>query len=241
MGRYTKKPKIAGEISVVDVSQTTTTLGFRTRAAKNLALQRLRSLYPSPATSVEADSFRYLQLRSRRLEKHSSLTETRKQPQHQQLRQRVCNRETRNPRAKPTSVKSASGTVAPAPENKGHFGNNEGIGGSDSNFDEALSGENSFDIEPRARSTRESTPCNLVSDTETVRTPGSTSRRRSPVRTHDRARDGLLGIVPSSREIEEFFECAERQEQRFFRQKYNFDILNEVPLPGRFEWVKMAP
>ncbi|XP_010527231.1 PREDICTED: cyclin-dependent kinase inhibitor 5 [Tarenaya hassleriana] len=233
-----KKSKIAGEISVMSVSQPTTTFGFRTRAAKSLALQRLRSLSPSPA--AEDDSFRYLQLRSRRLVKLPSPSGTRKQPQ-QQLRQSLCHGETRNPKDKPGPAKSGSDLVAPVPENEGHFGDNEGIGGSDGNLGEASSGENSIDFEPKDRSTRESTPCNLVSDTEAIGTPCSSTRRISPVRTRERARDGSLGIVPSSREIEEFLESAEQQEQRFFIQKYNFDVLNDVPLPGRYEWVKMVP
>lgn len=71
-------------------------------------------------------------------------------------------------------------------------------------------------------------------------------------------------------EIEDFFANAEEQQQRFFIQKYkshflvclillsfrvwsdfggvmvllcryNFDIVSDNPLPGRYEWVKVMP
>ncbi|KAG7583290.1 Cyclin-dependent kinase inhibitor [Arabidopsis suecica] len=42
-------------------------------------------------------------------------------------------------------------------------------------------------------------------------------------------------------EIDDFFANAEQQQQRFFIQKYNFDIVSDNPLPGRYEWVKVVP
>ncbi|KAK8969417.1 Cyclin-dependent kinase inhibitor 4 [Platanthera guangdongensis] len=64
MGKYMRKSKLAGELSVMEVSPQSS-IGVRTRA-RTLALQRLQK----PA----ADNFSspcYLQLRSRRLEKPS--------------------------------------------------------------------------------------------------------------------------------------------------------------------------
>ena len=96
MGRYIKKSKIAGgALSAKDISHQTAS-GFRTRAAKNLALQRLRSHSTPPF--VDADSFRYLELRSRRLVKLPLLADTRKQ-QQRQLANSVGKRQTTNPRA----------------------------------------------------------------------------------------------------------------------------------------------
>ncbi|MCI22573.1 cyclin-dependent kinase inhibitor 3-like [Trifolium medium] len=37
--------------------------------------------------------------------------------------------------------------------------------------------------------------------------------------------------------MDEFFALAEKQQQAIFMEKYNFDVVNDVPLPGRYEWV----
>lgn len=71
MGKYMKKAKITGDVTVMEVSSS---LGVRTRA-KTLALQRLQKTThqegPKPDTS-------YLELRSRRLEKPPLLSEPNK-------------------------------------------------------------------------------------------------------------------------------------------------------------------
>lgn len=103
LGRLTKKFKISGNVVVMDFSQPPT-LGFRTRAAKNLALLRLHSHSPSPSTVTDADSFRYLQLRNRRLKKPQLLIESRKQPK--QLKHRVHDGESRNPNSNLAPAKS---------------------------------------------------------------------------------------------------------------------------------------
>ncbi|CAH8388000.1 unnamed protein product [Eruca vesicaria subsp. sativa] len=92
----------------------------------------------------------------------------------------------------------------------------------DCNGDECSCGENSIEFETRHQSTREITPCNFVEDLEIIVTPGSS-------------------MVPTSIELEEFFAYAEQQQQRLFKEKYNFDIVNDVPLTGRYEWVQVSP
>ncbi|PPS14560.1 hypothetical protein GOBAR_AA06021 [Gossypium barbadense] len=67
-------------------------------------------------------------------------------------------------------------------------------------------------------STRESTPCSLTKDLNDV-----------------------LQSVPSTQEMEEFVVYAEQQQHRRFMEKYNFDIVNDLPLQGRYEWVKIIP
>ncbi|XP_006298645.2 cyclin-dependent kinase inhibitor 5 [Capsella rubella] len=177
MGKYIKKSKITGDISVKDISHPTT-LGFRTRAAaKNLFLHRLRS------HSDQADSLNYLQLRSRRLVKLPLPFSAKKQQRLISVDQ--C--QTRNPRAK--NVPAETKTAALVTETE-----------EDCNF-----GEKSFDFESENRSKRERDSKALQS------------------------------------EIEDFFAHAEQQQHRFFIQKYNFDIVSENPLPGRYEWVKVAP
>ncbi|CAK8577514.1 unnamed protein product [Lathyrus sativus] len=47
--------------------------------------------------------------------------------------------------------------------------------------------------------------------------------------------------LKSSREdeIDEFFAKFEREEQKLFSEKYNFDIVRDMPLEGRYEWVNL--
>ncbi|KAB2071185.1 hypothetical protein ERO13_A08G194300v2 [Gossypium hirsutum] len=78
--------------------------------------------------------------------------------------------------------------------------------------------EQAMDFELRDRSTRESTPCSLTKDLNDV-----------------------LQSVPSTQEMEEFVVYAEQQQHRRFMEKYNFDIVNDLPLQGRYEWVKIIP
>ncbi|XVE93345.1 hypothetical protein REPUB_Repub01dG0183800 [Reevesia pubescens] len=46
---------------------------------------------------------------------------------------------------------------------------------------------------------------------------------------------------PSQTEIDEFFSVAEKYEQKRFADKYNYDIVKDVPLDGRFQWVRLKP
>ncbi|KAK3180367.1 hypothetical protein Dsin_032755 [Dipteronia sinensis] len=211
MGKYMKKSKITGDIAVMD------SIGVRTRA-KTLALQTL--LRPDPDDS----SFCYLQLRSRRLVK-------------QQHKDKTCTRQNPIP-------------IIPTSTNES-FGQNERT---ESAY-EASFGDNNLDFEHRDRfsylssqplkeftrkmSTRESTPCRFRTSI-TIETPGSTTRRRSVPTTYQERRIDLR-IVPTTCEIEEFFACAEQQQERLFIEKYNFDIVNDLPLPGHYEWVEVGP
>lgn len=43
--------------------------------------------------------------------------------------------------------------------------------------------------------------------------------------------------TPPTAEIEEFFSAAERDQALRFADKYNYDVINDVPLNGRFRWV----
>nr|RAL46720.1 hypothetical protein DM860_004999 [Cuscuta australis] len=43
---------------------------------------------------------------------------------------------------------------------------------------------------------------------------------------------------PSDAELEDFFSLAEQKIQQSFEHKYNFDVVNEKPLEGRYEWVQ---
>ncbi|XP_073277728.1 cyclin-dependent kinase inhibitor 6-like [Primulina huaijiensis] len=45
--------------------------------------------------------------------------------------------------------------------------------------------------------------------------------------------------MPSEVELEEFFSAAETKIHKQFMDKYNFDILKDEPLEGRYEWVRI--
>ncbi|XP_073057889.1 cyclin-dependent kinase inhibitor 6-like isoform X1 [Primulina eburnea] len=47
--------------------------------------------------------------------------------------------------------------------------------------------------------------------------------------------------MPSGYELEEFFAAAEKNLQKKFIDKYNFDIAKDEPLEGRYEWVHIQP
>ncbi|XP_004492301.1 cyclin-dependent kinase inhibitor 4 [Cicer arietinum] len=211
MGKYMKKSKIAGDVAAVimETPSHASTVGVRTRA-KTLALQKL------PASSPQhTDSSAYLQLRSRRL---------RKVPPPPPPRRESASVE--NSRLREYSVKTSSQSV----EKLGDFCAEE------ENVDFSLEGsfgENFLEIEGRDRSTRESTPCSLIRDSSVIHTPGSTTRQRTRRIIHEHPQRN----IPTSLEMDEFFALAEKQQQAIFMDKYNFDVVNDVPLPGRYEWV----
>ncbi|PIN10104.1 hypothetical protein CDL12_17309 [Handroanthus impetiginosus] len=45
--------------------------------------------------------------------------------------------------------------------------------------------------------------------------------------------------MPSETELEEFFTAAEKNLQKQFVDKYNYDIVKDEPLEGRYEWVQI--
>ncbi|XP_008643994.1 cyclin-dependent kinase inhibitor 4-like isoform X2 [Zea mays] len=87
-----------------------------------------------------------------------------------------------------------------------------------------------------ARNTRETTPCSLI-NSEMISTPGSTTR--SSHSSHRRVKAPPVHAIPSSTEMNEYFAAEQRRQQQAFIDKYNFDPVNDCPLPGRFEWVKL--
>ncbi|EEC67152.1 hypothetical protein OsI_34000 [Oryza sativa Indica Group] len=87
--------------------------------------------------------------------------------------------------------------------------------------------------------TRETTPCSLIRDPDTISTPGSTTRR-SHSSSHCKVQTPVRhNIIPASAELEAFFAAEEQRQRQAFIDKYNFDPVNDCPLPGRFEWVKL--
>ncbi|KAK8517542.1 hypothetical protein V6N13_127711 [Hibiscus sabdariffa] len=86
-----------------------------------------------------------------------------------------------------------------------------------------------------SESMRESTPLsNLRAEPEdldsTSRSSETNSRRRSTV-----------DKMPTKAELEEFFAPAEKKLQKQFAEKYNYDVVKDEPLEGRYEWLRLKP
>ena len=47
--------------------------------------------------------------------------------------------------------------------------------------------------------------------------------------------------MPTELELEEFFAASEKDIQKRFQDRYNYDIVKDVPLEGRYEWVQLKP
>ncbi|MED6219815.1 hypothetical protein PIB30_039199 [Stylosanthes scabra] len=219
MGKYMKKSKMGGEVAVMEVSSASTApspMGVRTRA-KTLALQKSSPPSPPPPpSSPDAPSFDYIQLRSRRLQK-------------------VLVRPKNQPPAKQSGFCSAA-----APVSSRTLTEQKRLPVDSEENAEFSFGENTLETEARDRSTRESTPCSLIRDSNAIDTPGSTTRQRtSSTFTNPMILEHIQRNILTTYEMEEFFACAEQQQQKIFMDKYNYDIVNDVPLSGRYEWVQV--
>ncbi|KAH7835288.1 hypothetical protein Vadar_024718 [Vaccinium darrowii] len=89
----------------------------------------------------------------------------------------------------------------------------------------------------KCRFSRETTPSSEISaDTDELESstatkpPAASLRRRNPVTN-----------MPPAAEIEAFFSAAERDDQKRFAEKYNYDVQKDVPLEGRYQWVRLKP
>lgn len=202
-----RKSKIAGDVAAVIMEGPSHTSVVGVRTRA-----KTLALQKSPPSSPQQpDSDAYLQLRSRRLRKVPPPKPPRRESNS------AANSIVRESLAKTASSKGADEEKVDAAAVEASFG------------------ENFLEIEGRDRSTRESTPCSLIRDPNAaIHTPSSTTRQRRHLRRNN---EQMQRIVPSAAEIEEFFSHAEKKQQAMFRDKYNFDIVNEVPLPGRYEWV----
>ncbi|XP_022727278.1 cyclin-dependent kinase inhibitor 7-like [Durio zibethinus] len=79
---------------------------------------------------------------------------------------------------------------------------------------------------------RETTPLSELSgDSEEMESP---EKKKSPTTAKPPE-------TPPQAEIDEFFTVAEKYEQKRFTEKYNYDIVKDVPLDGRFQWVRLKP
>ncbi|XP_010028484.2 cyclin-dependent kinase inhibitor 1 [Eucalyptus grandis] len=73
-------------------------------------------------------------------------------------------------------------------------------------------------------------------------TPASLdARRRQPETQPPPAPGADAAKVKSTRaaEIEAYLSAAEREQQRRFAERYNYDVVNDAPLEGRYEWIPL--
>ncbi|KAL6189623.1 hypothetical protein ACLB2K_041009 [Fragaria x ananassa] len=223
MGKYMRKSKAAGDVAVMEVSQAAS-LGVRTRA-KTLALQR--------------SSSSYLQLRSRCLEKPPILVPKRHHNKHHHTPKQQQQPSAAEP--SPTKPEDGGEELSPPKEEEQKKNSELNDGGEDGGADEASFGENVLEFEGRERTTRESTPCSLIRDPDTIRTPGSTTRPTNSADTNRRIQNSSQRHIPTAHDMDEFFAGAEEEQQKQFIDKYNFDPVNDKLLPGRYEWEKLEP
>ncbi|TMW89964.1 hypothetical protein EJD97_016391 [Solanum chilense] len=177
------------------------------------------------------DGGSYLELRSRRLVKPFTVLEGRRQkngvPKNPNLVNPNPNQQIPN-----VCVNSEEGKGVKEMENQKE--KEKSCLGPEDSF-----GENLLEFEGRKRTTRESTPCSLIRDSDNIQTPGSSTRRTNANEANGRVPNSIQPTIPTDLELEEFFTRAEKEQQRKFIEKYNFDPVNEKPLPGRYEWVKV--
>ncbi|KAK4742961.1 hypothetical protein SAY87_000962 [Trapa incisa] len=256
MGKYIRNAKTVGPDLAAAIESSP---GVRTRA-KTLAAAAAttttasggHSQHPSPPPP----SANYLQLRSRRLLLKPPIVVSKRQRQAQkEVRQvsKLC---------PSPSPRSSSRPRQGSTESIGSFVSNNAFASEDAQEEiadklgcrevsvaddenkgcskcDASFGENIPEFEGRDRGTRESTPCSLVRDPDVITTPGSSTR--PSVAANRRASEIEHRHFPTSQEMDEFFSNAEEQQQRSFIKKYNYDPVNDKPLPGRYEWKKLEP
>ncbi|CAN6807344.1 unnamed protein product [Brassica oleracea] len=246
MGKYIKKKKLDGEaLSLIDVSPSP--LGVLTRA-KSLALQRRlqkppSSPSPNPPPSkqkiTDCSGGSYLQLRSRRLQKKPPpIVVIRSSKRRKQRREE----EGRNPNPNPQnhdSIRGSGGDGSSRSDSVAEsvvFGKEKDFNGG---INRELDGSESFNW----TTSRESTPCSLIRKQETITSPGSSTKLSNGISDNSNQREdsfsGSHRHLPTTPEMDEFFSAAEEEQQKQFIEKYNFDPVNEQPLPGRFEWKKV--
>lgn len=56
-----------------------------------------------------------------------------------------------------------------------------------------------------------------------------------------RRRVSTAAKMPTEAELDEFFAAAEKDLQKQFIDKYNYDIVKDEPLKGRYEWIPLKP
>ncbi|KAJ6738965.1 CYCLIN-DEPENDENT KINASE INHIBITOR 4-RELATED [Salix koriyanagi] len=74
---------------------------------------------------------------------------------------------------------------------------------------------------------------------------GNTDRMGSPEAIDKKEnlhqRNSPAAGMPSLAEIDSFFAGAEREEQKRFAEKYNYDVVMDLPMEGHYQWICLKP
>ncbi|KAK6805736.1 hypothetical protein RDI58_003521 [Solanum bulbocastanum] len=79
-------------------------------------------------------------------------------------------------------------------------------------------------------------PSEHCGDSEDMESSSTTTKKSSSSASAPRKQPSASKVPPEA-EIEEFFSTAEKREQKRFAEKYNYDIVKDAPLEGRYQWV----
>ncbi|XP_031491278.1 cyclin-dependent kinase inhibitor 5-like [Nymphaea colorata] len=226
MGRYMRKCKGVGEVAVMEVSQVA---GVRTRARALAALRR----NSSAAAVVGELQVSYLELRSRRLVKSAPA-----RGKNAELPARV-------PAPAEREVNSGAAAACEAEVRTSSNGSSveddaPGAGrcGDVSDLEVEVSlGETAVDYECSGSIREAAASSNLGEESEALESTTSPDVNNYG----DHGRKTSKRSAPSVSEIEEFFAAFDKEEQRRFTERYNYDPVKDVPLAGRYEWVKVTP
>ncbi|KAG6529026.1 hypothetical protein ZIOFF_011218 [Zingiber officinale] len=227
MGKYmTKCGKGAGELSVMEVTQVA---GVTTRAralaiasaadaAAATAVPKRRKAEVAPAPSELVQTSSYIQLRSRRLVMTGDL------PPPRNSLNSAFSWATTEKVASRSSSNASSDVMVEEPVMPDELGRCLLVSSFSPfrslfafNFASFSSRCLNFRREARHSSAARLEGGDLESTARTTTTSTSTT--------------------PTKSEIEEFFDAAERDQALRFADKYNYDVINDVPLNGRFRWV----
>ncbi|CAL0314416.1 unnamed protein product [Lupinus luteus] len=85
----------------------------------------------------------------------------------------------------------------------------------------------------------ETSTCNCGEQTE--RRTMSLRENSQEAETNSHRSYSTVQTMPTELELEEFFTTAEKDIQKRFQDKYNYDIVEDVPLEGRYEWFQLKP
>ncbi|GMI76877.1 hypothetical protein HRI_001356900 [Hibiscus trionum] len=102
------------------------------------------------------------------------------------------------------------------------------------------------DLEGESIELETSTDFNFIERRET--TPSSEHRAEledldstSRPSEADSRRRSTVEKMPTEAELEEFFAAAEKKVTKQFAEKYNYDIVKDEPLEGRYLWARLNP
>ncbi|GFP84558.1 cyclin-dependent kinase inhibitor 7 [Phtheirospermum japonicum] len=144
------------------------------------------------------------------------------------------------------------GDVEPAPENPVSPATSRTSGGSDKHEEHSndVVKKRSSDLESEVFETeistcidrvfREATPTSeLYGDSEQVLLQSLSTPKKKSSSPPANPRRKIVESTPSAAELDEFFAAAEKYDRKRFVEKYNYDIVKDVPLEGKYQWVRL--